>query len=222
MRARRYACLSRAPRSFLRPPLPSGWDLTSIVMMRTPTVKVTQNLDLMKTISREQLSDSRDMGFDCSPFWNQLKTKNCKLIIAKSVKYFYFLWTFFNALKDLSGYPISVQGTRGILESPILEISWGESPRTPLGVRASGTQRSRQRRERCTSANWTTASGTSKCYRKPCSEYKSISLQCQDPTSFPGRFSLAMQRKSTTGTRLGRIERILSNLLKNQPKAETL
>ena len=24
---------------------------------------VTQNLDLMKTISREQLSDSRDMGF---------------------------------------------------------------------------------------------------------------------------------------------------------------
>ena len=35
----------------------------SIVMMRIPTVIVTQPLDLMKTISREQLSDSRDMGF---------------------------------------------------------------------------------------------------------------------------------------------------------------
>ena len=33
------------------------------VMIRTPTVIVTQPLDLMKTISREQLSDSRDMGF---------------------------------------------------------------------------------------------------------------------------------------------------------------
>ena len=37
--------------------------LKSIVMMRTPTVIVTQPLDIMKTISREQLSDSRDMGF---------------------------------------------------------------------------------------------------------------------------------------------------------------
>ena len=37
--------------------------LKSIVMMRTPTVIVTQPLDMMKTISREQLSDSRDMGF---------------------------------------------------------------------------------------------------------------------------------------------------------------
>ena len=27
----------------------------------------------------------------------------------------------------------------------------------------------------------------------PASEYKSISLQCQDPTSFPGRFSLALE-----------------------------
>ena len=35
----------------------------SIVMMWIPTVIVTQPLDLMKTISREQLSDSRDMGF---------------------------------------------------------------------------------------------------------------------------------------------------------------
>ena len=35
----------------------------SIVMMQIPTVIVTQPLDLMKTISREQLSDSRDMGF---------------------------------------------------------------------------------------------------------------------------------------------------------------
>ena len=34
-----------------------------IVMMRIPTVKVAQPLDLKKTISREQLSDSRDMGF---------------------------------------------------------------------------------------------------------------------------------------------------------------
>ena len=39
------------------------WDLKSIVMMQTPTVIVTQPLDLMKMISREQLSDSRDMGF---------------------------------------------------------------------------------------------------------------------------------------------------------------
>ena len=31
-------------------------------MMRTPTVIVTQPLDLMKAISREQLSDSRDMA----------------------------------------------------------------------------------------------------------------------------------------------------------------
>ena len=37
----------------------------------------------------------------------------------------------------------------------------------PLGVRAFGIQRSRQRRERCTSASWTIASSTSKCYRKP-------------------------------------------------------
>ena len=35
----------------------------SIVMMWIPTVIVTQPLDLIKTISREQLSDSRDMGF---------------------------------------------------------------------------------------------------------------------------------------------------------------
>ena len=64
----------------------------------------------------------------------------------------------------------------------------------------------------------------------PASEYKSISLQCQDPTSFPGRFSLAMEvgrptskaKESTLGTRLATIEGILSNLMKNQPKAETL
>ena len=43
----------------------------------------------------------------------------------------------------------------------------GARPRTPLGVRASSTQCSRQRQERCTSVSWTTASGTSKCYRKP-------------------------------------------------------
>ena len=33
------------------------------IVMQTPTVIVTQPLDLMKTISREQLSNSRDMGF---------------------------------------------------------------------------------------------------------------------------------------------------------------
>ena len=38
------------------------WDLKLIVMMRTPKVIVTQPLDLMKTISRKQLSDSRE-GF---------------------------------------------------------------------------------------------------------------------------------------------------------------
>ena len=43
----------------------------------------------------------------------------------------------------------------------------GARPRTPLRVRTSGTQCSRQRHERCMSASWTTASGTSKCYRKP-------------------------------------------------------
>ena len=69
----------------------------------------------------------------------------------------------------------------------------------------------------------------------PASEYKSISSQCQDPTSFPGRFFLALDwrwgapppkpGKSTLGTKLARIEGILSNkmtLMKNQPKRETL
>ena len=60
---------------------------------------VTQPLDLMKTISREQLSDSRDMGFVHffrleSVLESTKKTNNCKLIIiiAKSVtdKYFFF------------------------------------------------------------------------------------------------------------------------------------
>ena len=101
------------------------------------------------------------------------KTKNCKqiIIIAKSVKYFFFVSIFFNALKDVPGYPISVQGMQeqlhSSIESPILQISRGACPRTPLGVGASGTQRSCQRRERCTSASWNTASGTSKYYRKP-------------------------------------------------------
>ena len=40
--------------------------------------------------------------------------------------------------------------------------------RFSLEFRMWSTQRSRQRREWCTSANWTTTSGTSKCYRKPC------------------------------------------------------
>ena len=59
---------------------------------------VTQPLDLMKAISREQLSDSRDMAmgfvhsFRLESVLNQLKSNNCKLIIiiAKSVKYFFF------------------------------------------------------------------------------------------------------------------------------------
>ena len=34
----------------------------------------------------------------------------------------------------------------------------------------------------------------------PASEYKSISLQCQDPTSFPGRFSLAFEVGRPTST----------------------
>ena len=112
---------------------------------------------------------------DWSPLWNQLKNEklqtdnyNCQIS-----QIFLFLWAFFNALKDVPGYPISVQGMQeqlhSSIESPILQISRGACPRTPLGVGASGTQRSCQRRERCTFASWNTASGTSKCYRKPCS-----------------------------------------------------
>ena len=69
--------------------------------MRTPTAIVTQPLDLMKTISREQLSDSRDMGF----VHFLKKTNNCKLkiIIAKSVidKYFFFCEHFLTPFKTL-------------------------------------------------------------------------------------------------------------------------
>ena len=46
----------------------------------------------------------------------------------------------------------------------------GGIPPDPLGDGASSTQCSRQRRERCTSASWTTASSTCKYYRKPCVE----------------------------------------------------
>ena len=42
----------------------------------------------------------------------------------------------------------------------------GARPRTPLRVRTSGTQCSRQRHERCMSASWTTASGTSQMLLK--------------------------------------------------------
>ena len=112
---------------------------------------------------------------DWSPLWNQLKNEqlqtdnyNCQIS-----QIFLFLWAFFNALKDVPGYPISVQGMQeqlhSSIESPILQISRGACPRTPLGVGASGTQRSCQRRERYTFASWNTASCTSKCYRKPCS-----------------------------------------------------
>ena len=58
-------------------------------------MKVTQNLDLMKTISREQLSESRDIGFVHSfrlqsVLESTIKRTSHKLIIAKSVKYFFF------------------------------------------------------------------------------------------------------------------------------------
>ena len=36
------------------------------------------------------------------------------IIIAKSVKYFFFVSMAFKALKDLPGYPIPVQGTQEI------------------------------------------------------------------------------------------------------------
>ena len=77
----------------------------SIVMMWIPTVIVTQPLDLMKTISREQLSDSRDMGFVHS-FWlesvlESTKKNYCQLtiIIAKSVNYFFFCELFLTPWK---------------------------------------------------------------------------------------------------------------------------
>ena len=66
------------------------------------------------------------------------KRKNCKqiIIIAKSVKYFFFCEHFFNALKDVPGYPISVQGMQeqlhSSIESPILQISRGGLPPDPL------------------------------------------------------------------------------------------
>ena len=100
------------------------------------------------------------------------KTNYCKLIIiiAKSVIYLFFLWAFFNPLEDLPGYPIPVPGNAGncILESNFTSFpgGGGACSLTSLRVGASGTKRSRQRRERCTSASWNTASGTSKCNRK--------------------------------------------------------
>ena len=89
-------------------------------MMRTPTVIVTQPLDLMKMISREQLSDSRDMGFVHSfrlesvlesTKKEQLQTDNYNCQISQI---FLFSRPFFNALKDLSGYRIPVRGTQEI------------------------------------------------------------------------------------------------------------
>ena len=96
------------------------WDLKSIVMTQTPTVIVTQPLDLMKMISREQLSDSRDMGFVHSfrlesvlesTKKEQLQTDNYNCQISQI---FLFSRAFFNALKDLSGYRIPVQETQEI------------------------------------------------------------------------------------------------------------
>ena len=80
-----------------------------IVMMRIPTVIVTQPLDLMKTISREQLSDSRDMGFVHS-FWLESVLESTKKKLLPTDNYncqisqiFLFLCAFFNTLKDLPG-----------------------------------------------------------------------------------------------------------------------
>ena len=120
---------------------------------------------------------------DWSPFWNQLKNEqlqtdnyNCQIS-----QIFLFLWAFFNALKDVPGYPISVQGMQESLhsrESNFTNFPGGACPRTPLGVGAFGIQRSCQRRERCTSASWNTASGSSKCYRKPCSLERVFLKRC--------------------------------------------
>ena len=52
----------------------------------------------------------------------------------------------------------------------------------PPGVCASSTQCSRQRHEWCTSASWTTVSGTSKCYRKPCLTLIFLLFQDNDET----------------------------------------
>ena len=90
-----------------------------------------------------------------------------------------FLWAFFNALKDVPGYPIPVQGMQ---EIAFLRVQFykfpgeGACPQTPLGVHASGTQRSHQQRKWCMSASWNTASGTSKCYRKPCATNRNTTL----------------------------------------------
>ena len=109
---------------------------------------------------------------DWSPFCNQLKNEqlqtdnyNCQI----SHIFIFFLWAFFNPLEDLPGYPIPVPGNAGncILESNFTSFPGGGACcLTSLRVGASGTKRSRQRRERCTSASWNTASGTSKCNRK--------------------------------------------------------
>ena len=182
--------------------------------MQTPTVKVTQNLDLIWRRSLESSSltlEIRDLYTlsDCSPFWNQLKNEQLQTDNCQISQIFIFLCTFFNAFKDLSGYPILVQATRGIAFYRVQFYKF------PGGGTASGANGARPPTEPLHPV-------LPNAIENSASEYKSISLQCQDPTSFPGRFSLAMQRKSTTETRLGRIERILSNLMKNQPKAETL
>lgn len=48
--------------------------------------------------------------------------------------------------------------------------------------RSSCPQCSRQRHEWCTSASWTTVSGTSKCYRKPCLTLIFLLFQDNDET----------------------------------------
>ena len=120
--------------------------------MRTPTAIVTQPLDLMKTISREQLSDSRDMGF----VHFLKKTNNCKLIIiiAKSVidKYFFFCEHFLTPFKTLPVTQLRSRerGKLHFRDSNFTNVPGGHAPGPPqefvppaLNVRANGANGAR-------------------------------------------------------------------------------
>ena len=61
-------------------------------------------------------------------------------------------------------------------------------PPDPLGVRPSGTREHGARPQ-----TEPLHPVLPNAIVNPASEYKSISLQCQDPTSFPRRFSLALE-----------------------------
>ena len=102
---------------------------------------------------------------DWNSFWNQLKNKNCKPIISiiAKIKYSILLWACsFFCLKRLSWLSNSSPANAGncILESSILEISWGKcslEPPLPLHLHLQHKQYK--------SASWTSAF---KRYRKPC------------------------------------------------------